>query len=194
MNLVMKRFLIIISVMLFCIKSINAQENFKLHNFENFVGTWKYETEQELFIIEITEHNYIWLGKYKNHILTGFVKYIKNGVTVYDNLDDAANYIKGSEFIRFYLSLDNEKLGSSLPQTDLHVGFKDKKTINRADYSSYLKVQSLNPHRLKFHIEPDMFERDDYTIDKDGNPQKITDPELLNGFSIPEDMILEKVK
>ena len=69
-----------------------------------------------------------------------------------------------------------------------------KKTINRAHYSSYLKVESLNPHRLKFHIVPDMFERDDYTIDQNGNPQVITDPELLNGFSIPENMILEKIK
>ena len=56
------------------------------------------------------------------------------------------------------------------------------------------KVESLNPHRLKFHIVPDMFERDDYTIDQNGNPQVITDPELLNGFSIPENMILEKIK
>ena len=190
----MNRFLIIISVILLGIKSMNAQENFKLYNFENFVGTWKYETEHESFIIEITGHSYIWLDKYKQHILIGFVKYIKNGIVIYDNLDDAKDYIKGSEFIRFYLSSDNEKLGSSFPQSDLHVGFRDKKTINRAHYSSYLKVESLNPHRLKFHIVPDMFERDDYTIDQNGNPQVITDPELLNGFSIPENMILEKIK
>ena len=186
-----------LSMIMLVTNVINAQIIDKLYNFENFVGVWKYETEQELFVLEIKEISYvstIWKTPKQMHILVGAIKFIKDGTLVYDYLDQIEEYNENNNCIAFYLSEECKQLGSSIPQTELHVYFNDKKTINRAHYSSYLRVISSNPNKLRLYLEPDMWERDVWWYDEAGEPHEITDPELLNGFSIPTDMILEKIK
>ena len=73
--------------------------------------------------------------------------------------------------------------------------FRDPKTINET--KSWLSTMEIIPGdtmKAKWHIEPDMWERDLTYEDDKGNIYTITDPTLLDGFTIPTDMIFTKIE
>lgn len=171
-----------------------AQDYVKLHDFSNYIGTWKYETEHEVFIIKIKEVGYIY--QFRNptpvHYLVGAYKYVKEGVVVYDYLDNLEKYIP--ENPHNYKTRCMTFHAKSGDIKELRVSYKDNKTINTPTYDSYLRAHTFNPDQLIFHIEPDMWERDTGAFDENGNWHTITDPEKLNGFTIPTDMILNRIE
>ena len=59
---------------------------------------------------------------------------------------------------------------------------------------STMEIIPGNPIKAVWHIEPDMWERDLSYEDDKGNTYVITDHKLLDGFTIPTDMILTKVE
>lgn len=186
--------IIIILVAVLSSNNLVAQDYVKLYDFSNYIGTWKYETEHEVFIMKIKEVGYIAKRKTPTpeHYLIGAYKYIKEGVVIYDYLDNLDKYIPNDAYnyktgcMSFYVKPENTQ--------DLWVYHKDRKTINYTSYDSYLRTHTFNPDQLIFHIEPDMWERDTEAFDENGNWFTITDPERLNGFTIPTDMILTRIE
>lgn len=163
-------------------------------NFSLFNGTWKYESENEEFILKLKNFQY----EFKNdtvYLIIGVFKYVKNGKEIYNYLNLFENIVDMSKrgVVKMFRMVD-------LPSTEQHnkvrIMFRDPKTINET--KSWLSTMEIIPGdimKAKWHIEPDMWERDllDYE-DDEGNIYTITDPTLLDGFTIPTDMIFTKIE
>lgn len=172
-----------------------AQSETKLHDFSNYIGTWKYETEHEEFIIKIKEYYYIstsFREPETMHYLVAAYKYVKEGNVIYDYLDNLNKYDPTNH--QNYKNRCITFHSKSGKEQGLWISYKDSKTINTSSYDSCLRIHTFNPDQLIFHIEPDMWERDTGAFDENGNWYTITDPEKLNGFSIPTDMILIRIE
>ena len=82
----MKR--ILTGILLLVSISLFSQET-KLYDFSNFIGTWKYEIENEIFILDILNIS--------THKLVGVWKYENNGKVIYDNTAELNN-VDNSEY------------------------------------------------------------------------------------------------
>lgn len=197
--------------------SIFAQET-KLYDFSNFIGTWKYETENEIFIIKIKEVTYVsTIGRTPSpmHFLVGGWKYVKDGITQYDciNQVDKDDYdkrwgCKGE--LRFYnWPTGNSTLNVSLGElkimhTDpINVAIEeneDGEVVHWSADSGYstLKCIPSNPNQLLFHIQPtDPLGGEFYKKDENGiitrQPYYKYDKNVKY-FTVPADMTLTKVE
>lgn len=208
---------LIISLFMLISGSIFAQET-KLYDFSNFIGTWKYETENEIFIIKIKEVTYVsTIGRTPSpmHFLVGGWKYVKDGITQYDciNQVDKDDYdkrwgCKGE--LRFYnWPTGNSTLNVSLGElkimhTDpINVAIEeneDGEVVHWSADSGYstLKCIPSNPNQLLFHIQPtDPLGGEFYKKDENGiitrQPYYKYDKNVKY-FTVPADMTLTKVE
>ena len=189
---------IIVCFSLMCICCIvHAQEYTPLYDekpdFSLFEGIWKYQTESEEFVLKLKSCQYEFKGKNKFFVL-GVFKYVKNGKEVYNylNLSEKISSAAHKGVVRMFRIAD-------LPSTEQHfkvrIMFNDPKTINKTkSWMSTMEIIPGNPIKAVWHIEPDMWERDLSYEDNEGNTYVISDPQLLDGFTIPTDMILTKVE
>ncbi|MBE6224738.1 MAG: hypothetical protein E7122_05880 [Bacteroidales bacterium] len=208
---------LIISLFMLISGSIFAQET-KLYDFSNFIGTWKYETENEIFIIKIKEVTYVsTIGRTPSpmHFLVGGWKYVKDGITQYDciNQVDKDDYdkrwgCKGE--LRFYnWPTGNSTLNVSLGElkimhTDpINVAIEeneDGEVVHWSADSGYSTLKRIpsNPNQLLFHIQPtDPLGGEFYKKDENGiitrQPYYKYDKNVKY-FTVPADMTLTKVE
>lgn len=208
---------LIISLFMLISGSIFAQET-KLYDFSNFIGTWKYETENEIFIIKIKEVTYVsTIGRTPSpmHFLVGGWKYVKDGITQYDciNQVDKDDYdkrwgCKGE--LRFYnWPTGNSTLNVSLGElkimhTDpINVAIEeneDGEVVHWSADSGYSSLKRIpsNPNQLLFHIQPtDPLGGEFYKKDENGiitrQPYYKYDKNVKY-FTVPADMTLTKVE
>lgn len=185
----------------------NAQH---IDNYENFLGTWEYKTENEHFILKTKIREFTKDGKNGNMLL-GVFKYVKDGVTIYDRLgsfDTLSFYVY--PIIAFSAW---ENWGSPEPQTKLYTMYNDCETDCSAEsWKSPLIFIPGNPAQLSWHLELDewielIFEDDEGDEQEqttssntpvNGIPVDGTElgdrPEDEKPFTIPADMILTKIE
>lgn len=164
----------------------------EIPNFNRFEGTWVYSTENEQFTLQLKKYQYDFLGT--NYIIIGVFKYIKDEVLLYDYLNYFDKITHDSKICHIQM-FRMEDLPYSEEHSKVRITFNDPKTINKtAPWQSVMEIISNNPVQAVWHIEPDMWERDIIYEDENGNSFEITDPLLLNGFSIPTNIILTKVE
>lgn len=164
----------------------------EIPNFSQFEGKWVYQTENEHFTLRLKKCQYDFLGT--NYIIIGVFRYIKDGKLIYDYLNYFDEITHNSPICHIRMSRMED-----LPYTEGHskvrISFRDPKTVNKtAPWQSVMRIISNNPVQAQWHIEPDMWERDIFYEDENGNIYEINDPILLNGFTIPTDIVLTKVE
>lgn len=155
----------------------------KNFNYDFYIGTWKYETDNEQFILKTWKYTYSYPDSHTLTALRGVFKYVKNGVVIYDYLHmfDKYNdmeYAPVSFMIIKYLSLEKNKALLSIDYIDPVTEY-DTTTL---PHESVLTVVSTNPAKLSWHIVPCY----------DDQRRRLAPGEV--GFTIPSDMILTKVK
>lgn len=208
---------LIISLFMLISGSIFAQET-KLYDFSNFIGTWKYEIENEIFIIKIKEVTYVsTIVKPHSpmHFLVGGWKYVKDGITQYDCINevDKDDYdkrwgCKGE--LRFYnwrggnstLNVSPHEL--NIMHTDpINIAIEeneDGEVVHWSADSGYSTLKHIpsNPSQLLFHIQPndplggEFFKKDENGIITRQPYYKYD--KNVKYFTVPADMILTKVE
>lgn len=191
------------------VTTANAQKKHTINNYDNFVGTWEYKTDNEHFILKtkITEYTSPSTNK-KRNTLIGVYKYIKDSVVVHD-MTSKWDTLSIDTYPKISF-LAWEDLPESIPQTKLGIMYNDPTTQCMCKtWSSPLTLISTNPMQLSWHIEPDEWiieiveEDDDNSTGTSRNFAELTDiklnDELLKDdfekpFTIPTDMILTKVE
>ena len=189
---------IIFCLVLMCMHNVVYAQDYspyypEIPNFSLFNGTWKYESDNEEFILKLKDFQYEFINHTFYHIV-GVFKYVKNGKEIYNYLDffEKIEEMPLRGVVKMFRMVD-------LPSTEQHkkvrIMFRDPKTINGT--KSWLSTMEIIPGdtmKAKWHIEPDMWERDLTYEDDKGNVYTITDPTLLDGFTIPTDMIFTKIE
>ena len=192
---------LIIPLIMLISGSILAQET-KLYDFSNFIGTWKYETENEIFILDILNIS--------THKLVGVWKYENNGKVIYDNTAELNN-VDNSEYAiwgAFHFCVLSQNINKRT-QEELSITHIDPMNVACEEEgevmhwtvdSGYSRLKNIpsNPNQLLFHIQPndplggEFFKKDEngiltrqpyYKYDKN-----------VKYFTVPADMILTKVE
>lgn len=141
-------------------------------NYDFYVGTWKYETTNEIFIMKTKKYDYDFMGDHY-YILVGTFKYVKNGVTLYDDLNSIQSKTKEAQII-----LSNQKIYpiSQTPNT-LNLYFSDP-ISGTCNGHSKITIISTTPAKIQWSLkEPEG------TVDMD-----------YEGYAIPMEMVLTKVE
>lgn len=151
----------------------------KNFNYDFYIGTWKYETDNEQFILKTWKH----INRIDKSltVVWGVFKYVRDGVIVYDYLSSFKDEKQSpplSFMIIEYLSLERNKALLSIDYIDPVTEY-DTTTL---PHESVLTVVSTNPAKLSWHIVPCY----------DDQRRRLDPGEV--GFTIPSDMILTKVK
>ncbi len=191
------------------VTTANAQFKHTIHNYDNFIGTWEYKTDNEHFILKTKVGSYIDpIDNTEHSILLASYKYVKDNITIYDFLNKW-DTLSIKTFPKITFAAWND-LPASTPQSQLRIRYTDQTTqcMSKA-WSSPLTLISTNPMQLSWHIEPDEWiieiveEDDDNSTGTSRNFAELTDiklnDELLKDdfekpFTIPTDMILTKVE
>lgn len=141
-------------------------------NYDFYVGTWKYETTHEIFIMKTKKYDYTFMGL---HIykLVGTYKYVKNGVTLFDDLSSIQTKTEEA-----FISLSNYiVLPNNQTPNFLNMSFFDP--ITGTGYGdSKITIISTSPAKIKWLLK-----------DPEGTLE--TD---YKGYSLPLEMVLTKVK
>ena len=141
-------------------------------NYDFYVGTWKYETTNEIFIMKTKKYDYDFMGDHY-YILVGTFKYVKNGVTLYDDLNSIQSKTKEAQII-----LSNQKIYpiSQTPNT-LNLYFSDP-ISGTCNGDSKITIISTTPAKIQWSLK---------------EPEGIVDMDY-QGYAIPMEMVLTKVE
>ena len=142
-------------------------------NYDFYVGTWKYETTNEIFIMKTKKYDYDFMGDHY-YILVGTFKYVKNGVTLFDNLISIQTQTVNEALIRF----SNYKIfPNNQTPNFLKLSFFDPLT-GTGNGDSKITIISTSPAKIKWSLK---------------EPEGIVDMDY-QGYAIPMEMVLTKVK
>lgn len=141
-------------------------------NYDFYVGTWKYETANEIFIMKTKKYDYDFMGDHY-YILVGTFKYVKNGVTLFDDLNSIQSKTKGA-LIRLstFIVLPNNQTPNFL-----NLSFIDPLT-GTGNGNSKLSIISTFPAKIQWSLK---------------EPEGIVDMDY-EGYAIPMEMVLTKVE
>lgn len=141
-------------------------------NYDFYVGTWKYETTNEIFIMKTKKYDYDFMGDHY-YILVGTFKYVKNGVTLFDNLNSIQTKTENAQiWISNSLVCPNNQTPNIL---NLH--FSDPIT-GTGNGDSKITIISTSPAKIQWSLK---------------EPEGIVDMDY-EGYAIPMEMVLTKVE
>lgn len=143
-------------------------------NYDFYVGTWVYETPSEQFIMKTKKTDYVFYGK-TVYILIATYRYVKNGVTIYDDLNTLSTTNKQMVNIWLYSVGD---LPSNQVPTRLILQMNDHIKRKQVD-GLFIELVSVSPPKIKWKLK-------EVEWSQEGDE--------LPGFSVPEEMILTKVE
>ncbi len=172
------KYILTVTIALFTFISAKGQHKY-VPNFDFYIGTWIYESENEQFILMTKKYSFTFgPNNDKFYRILGAFKYVKNGTVVYDFLDELDGMtIKNRPRIIFANIND---LPNNQEHQELRIQYSDPKTYQQnSSRLSRLSIFSKNPDKLKWHL-----------VVEDWEP----DPECPLEFTIPYDMILTKVE
>ena len=146
-------------------------------NYDFYIGTWRYESANEQFILKTKKYAY-GPEDNKSYLIMGAYKYIMDGKVIYDFLEELDEMtIKNNPRIFFARIYD---LPNNQEHKELRVEYSDPKTYqSNSVKKSRLSIYSKNPDKLKWHL-----------VVEDWEP----DLDCPLEFTIPYDMILTKVE
>lgn len=174
----MKKIKYLLTMVMLLTVLVSARGPYKyVPNYDFYIGTWKFESANEQFILETKKYAY---GPEddKSYMILGAYKYIKDGELIYDFLGELDEMtIKNNPRIIFANIHD---LPNNQEHSELCVLYSDPKTYqSNSVKKSRLSIYSKNPDRLKWHL-----------VVEDWEP----DLDCPLEFTIPYDMILTKVE
>ena len=141
-------------------------------NYDIYVGTWKYKTTNEIFIMKTKKYDYDFMGDHY-YILVGTFKYVKNGVTLFDNLNSIQTKTENAQiWISNSLVCPNNQTPNIL---NLH--FSDPIT-GTGNGDSKITIISTSPAKIQWSLK---------------EPEGIVDMDY-QGYAIPMEMVLTKVE
>lgn len=141
-------------------------------NYDFYVGTWKYETTNEIFIMKTKKYDYDFRGKHYS-VLVGTFKYEKNGVTLFDDLNSIQTKTENAQiWISNSLVCPNNQTPNIL---NLH--FSDPIT-GTGNGDSKITIISISPAKIQWSLK---------------EPEGIVDMDY-EGYAIPMEMVLTKVE
>ncbi|MEZ7885272.1 MAG: hypothetical protein QMB39_08430 [Bacteroidales bacterium] len=141
-------------------------------NYDFYVGTWKYETTNEIFIMKTKKYDYTFMGRHF-YILVGTFRYTKNGVTLFDDLNTIQTKTEEALicFSNFVVHSNNQT------PNFLKLSFFDPLT-GTGNGDSKITIISTSPAKIQWSLK---------------EPEGIVDMDY-QGYAIPIEMVLTKVK